>query len=156
MYMPSGSYWQSYVRCPFYKYDDGKKRITCEGIIDASSLALIFSNKADYEIQIMEFCCGNHEMCQVYRLLMDKYDEEEEQMAKNTHCAQILAHMKSKGAISAREAVDLYGCMRLAARINDLRRRGVAIKSEMVNGTDRYGLPCRYAVYSLEEVNKDA
>ena len=26
------------VRCPFYKFDDGKRRITCEGIIEGSSL----------------------------------------------------------------------------------------------------------------------
>lgn len=146
--MPSGSYWQSYVRCPFYKFDDGKRRITCEGIIDDSSLALIYHNKMDYDTQIMEFCCEHYETCEVYRMLMEKY-EEEEHMAKKNHCALILAHMKEHGSITAREAVDEYGCMRLAARINDLKRRGVVINSEMVMGTDRYGLPCRYAVYRL-------
>ena len=40
------------MRCPFYKYDDGKKRITCEGLTDDSSLALIYHNKTDYEKQI--------------------------------------------------------------------------------------------------------
>ena len=43
--MPSGSYKQIEVQCPFYKYDDGKRRITCEGIIEDSSLALIYHNK---------------------------------------------------------------------------------------------------------------
>lgn len=74
--MPSG-YKKSYVQCPFYKYDDGKRRITCEGIIDDSSLALIFRNKRDYEIQIETFCCEHCQKCEVYRLLMDKYDKEE-------------------------------------------------------------------------------
>ncbi len=47
--MPSGSFRQVEVMCPFYKYDDGMRRITCEGIIDNSSLVLIFHNKkADY------------------------------------------------------------------------------------------------------------
>lgn len=50
--MPSGSYKQADVRCPFYKFDDGKHRITCEGLIDDSSLALIYHKKMDYEIQI--------------------------------------------------------------------------------------------------------
>ena len=43
--MPSGSFKQADVQCPFYKFDDGKRRITCEGIIEDSSLALIYHNK---------------------------------------------------------------------------------------------------------------
>lgn len=79
--MPSGSYRQVYVRCPFYKFDDGKRRITCEGIIDDSSLALIYGKKADYELQIDQYCCKNYIMCEIYRLLMDnKYDEEKRQI----------------------------------------------------------------------------
>ena len=73
---PSGSYRQVYVQCPFYKFDDGKQRITCEGIIDDSSLALIYQKKADYETQIVQFCCKHYENCEVYRLLMEKYKEE--------------------------------------------------------------------------------
>lgn len=45
--MPSG-YKKADVQCPFYKYDDGKRRITCEGITEDSSLALIYHNKRDY------------------------------------------------------------------------------------------------------------
>ena len=75
--MPSGSYKQIEVKCPFYKYDDGKRRITCEGIIDDSSLALIYHNNQDYAMQIDTFCCKHYKKCEVYRMLMDKYDEEE-------------------------------------------------------------------------------
>ena len=75
--MPSGSYKQIDVKCPFYKFDDGKRRITCEGIIDDSSLALIYHNKHDYCVQIDTFCCEHYKKCEIYRLLMDKYDEEE-------------------------------------------------------------------------------
>ena len=75
--MPSGSYKQIEVKCPFYKYDDGKRRITCEGIIDDSSLALIYHNKHDYAVQIDTFCCEHYQKCEIYRMLMDKYDEEE-------------------------------------------------------------------------------
>ena len=76
--MPSGSFKQADVQCPFYKFDDGKRRITCEGIIDDSSLALIYHNKNDYETQITVFCCEHYRKCEVYRLLMEKYPEEEE------------------------------------------------------------------------------
>ena len=73
--MPSGSYIQVFVRCPFYKYDDGKKRITCEGLTDDSSLALIYHNKTDYEKQISVFCCRHYSKCELYRMLMEKYEE---------------------------------------------------------------------------------
>lgn len=73
--MPSGSFYQVYALCPFYKWDDGKKRITCEGIVENSSIALIYHQKADYECQIRTFCCKDYEKCEVYRLLAEKYEE---------------------------------------------------------------------------------
>lgn len=76
--MSSGSYKQIEVQCPFYRYDDGKQRITCEGLVDNSSLALIYQKRRDYETQISVFCCEHYKRCEVYRMLMEaKYDEEE-------------------------------------------------------------------------------
>ena len=79
--MPSGSFKQADVLCPFYKYDDGKQRITCEGLVgkkEDSSLALIYHSKKDYETQIDVFCCEHYKRCEVYTMLMNaKYDEEE-------------------------------------------------------------------------------
>ena len=74
--MPSGSFKQTYVVCPFYKYDDGKRRITCEGLVDNSSLALIYQHKTDYERQISVFCCEHYKNCEVYQMLMTKYEED--------------------------------------------------------------------------------
>lgn len=73
--MPSGSYKQVFVRCPFYKWDDGKKRITCEGLTDDSSLALIYHRKCEYEQQMSVFCCEHYTKCEVFRLLSRKYEE---------------------------------------------------------------------------------
>lgn len=74
--MPSGSYRQADARCPFYKFDDGKRRITCEGILEDSSLALIYHCKEDYETQINVFCCEHYRNCEIYGLLMEhKYEE---------------------------------------------------------------------------------
>ena len=75
--MPSGSFKQIEVQCPFYKYDDGKQRITCEGFVDNSSLALIYHRRIDYETQIDVFCCDHYKNCEVYRMLMaTKYEED--------------------------------------------------------------------------------
>lgn len=73
-------------------------------------------------------------------------------MVNETHCRLILEHMKNHGTIHHFEAEDLYGCTRLAARIKDLRNRGVAIDTEIVKGKNRHGGDTRYAVYHLAEV----
>lgn len=75
--MPSGSYKQIYVQCPFYKYDDGRRHITCEGLVDKSSIVLSYLTRTDYDKQLLIFCCEHYEKCEVYRMLMEKYEEEE-------------------------------------------------------------------------------
>lgn len=70
---------------------------------------------------------------------------------KTTQCDRILRHMKDYGSITSMEAVNEYGIMRLASRINDLRAQGIAISSETVSGKNRYGETTHYAVYRLAE-----
>lgn len=62
-----------------------------------------------------------------------------------TQCEQILAHMRMFGTITPQEALDQYGCFRLAARISDLRERGHRIETL----TERRGRK-RWASYRLE------
>lgn len=69
-------------------------------------------------------------------------------MAKQTDL--ILMHIEKYGSITHLEAEMEYGIARLASRINDLRRQGVAIKSEMVTGKNRCGETTHFARYSLE------
>ena len=71
-------------------------------------------------------------------------------MAKQTDL--ILMHMKKYGSITQMEAENEYGIARLASRINDLRRQGVAIKSEIVTGKNRRKETTHFAKYSLVEV----
>ena len=59
----------------------------------------------------------------------------------------ILNHLRTKGSISALEALSLYRCNRLAARVEELRRDGHAIETEMKN--DITGK--RYARYHLAQ-----
>ena len=73
-------------------------------------------------------------------------------MVNESHCRSILQHMKEYGSINHFEAEREYGCTRLAARIKDLRNRGVAIETNMLEGKNRYGETTRYAVYRLAEV----
>ena len=71
--MPSGSYKQADVQCPFYKHDDGRNRITCEGLVDNSSLVLTYLRKRDLQAQMDIFCCDHYLKCEVNRMLMEKY-----------------------------------------------------------------------------------
>jgi len=45
--------------------------------------------------------------------------------------AQILGHLKRE-PLTSLEALQLFGCMRLASRINELRYQGYTINTEMV------------------------
>lgn len=59
---------------------------------------------------------------------------------------RIKSHLSSGQSITALEALGVYGCYRLAARINELRDRGMPI--DMKTCTDAMGR--RYARYTAQ------
>jgi hypothetical protein len=61
--------------------------------------------------------------------------------------------MKDFGSIDPMEAIRDYGCMRLSARISDLKGQGYAIVSERTKGKNRYGEQTSYCTYRL--VNRE-
>lgn len=65
---------------------------------------------------------------------------------KLTQEAAILAHLKTGASISSLEALNQYGCFRLASVIFNLRKAGYAIKSTQGRHAEK-----RFAVYRLEE-----
>ena len=66
-----------------------------------------------------------------------------------TQSQRILEHLQQYGSITQRDAIDNYGIMRLASRVNDLRREGHPIVTEVVTGKNRYGEPTRWARYRM-------
>ena len=62
----------------------------------------------------------------------------------------ILRHMKDQGPITGAEAYRLYGCMRLPARVADLKRQGWQIGRRMVSVDCRNGRKARVAQYYME------
>lgn len=58
---------------------------------------------------------------------------------------QILSHLKAGHKLTARGALNLFNCFRLAARIEQLRGKGHDITTTMVTRNNK-----RFAVYSLE------
>lgn len=66
-------------------------------------------------------------------------------------CNKILRYMTEFGSITPMDAIENFGCMRLGARIFDLKQDGYAIKTEMVKAKNRFGEPVSYARYSLQQ-----
>lgn len=68
---------------------------------------------------------------------------------KATQCEKILQYIETEGSITPLDALREFGCMRLASRITDLKRRGYPITRKMETAKNRAGEPVRYARYSL-------
>lgn len=68
-----------------------------------------------------------------------------------TQCELIYRHLKDYGSITSLEAMQEYGIMRLASRISDMKKSGIAIHSETVSGKNRYGESTSFSRYFLEE-----
>ena len=60
-----------------------------------------------------------------------------------TQSQQILQHLR-KSPLTPLEALSLYGCFRLGARVHELRREGHRIESRMVQSNGKH-----YAEYRL-------
>ena len=68
-----------------------------------------------------------------------------------TQTEKILTYMRDYGSITPLDALAEFGCMRLAARIADIRATGIPITSTMEISKNRYGETVRYSRYKLEE-----
>ena len=51
--------------------------------------------------------------------------------------------------ITPQDAIAEFGCLRLSARIHDLRDKGYEISTTSETRNNRYGHPCTYARYKL-------
>jgi hypothetical protein len=51
---------------------------------------------------------------------------------KQSQNKMILAFMQNGRSITALEALELFGCFRLASRINDIQNQGIDVKSEFI------------------------
>lgn len=70
---------------------------------------------------------------------------------RGTQKKRVLEYMMRHGFISPFEAFKEIGCLRLGARIWDLRKDGHKINSTRVNYRNAWGEPRHYTVYTLED-----
>lgn len=56
----------------------------------------------------------------------------ENKTSSESQCAKIKDWLMSGNKLTSLEALNLFGCMRLASRIHDLRERGLDVKTERI------------------------
>lgn len=66
-----------------------------------------------------------------------------------TQHQRIIEYMQKNGSITTLQAMNDLGCMRLSSRISELKKQGYNIKSEYVEGKNRYQEKVYYKRYSL-------
>ena len=69
---------------------------------------------------------------------------------KTTQKERIRRFMDENGSITSLQAMREFGCMRLAARIADLKNEGMKISKTMEPGRNRYDEVIYYAKYTKE------
>lgn len=70
---------------------------------------------------------------------------------KKSQKEMVLEYLKTHRGITPLEALDMFGCFRLAAVICELRKDGYDIDTEMVTRNEK-----TYANYILNELNEVA
>ena len=68
-----------------------------------------------------------------------------------TQNEMILDHLMTFGSITPMKALEEYGCMRLSARIADLKERGYRdnIRTEFISRKNRFGKTVTFAEYKF-------
>lgn len=63
---------------------------------------------------------------------------------------QIIEYCQEHGSITPMEAVNNLGCMRLAARMAEIRENGWSVTAQRVEGRNRNGRKVYYMRYSIK------
>jgi hypothetical protein len=58
-------------------------------------------------------------------------------MTTKTQCEAIQSHLQSGGTLTPLDALNLFDCFRLGARIFDLKKKGLDIKTRIIEVGDK-------------------
>lgn len=85
-----------------------------------------------------------NEQLSIYDVMAEQKKPEAKKPGKMSQEEKIYRYMKEHGGITPLEAMEHLHCMRLGARIFDMREKGIMIENDPVPGTN-------YARYRLIE-----
>lgn len=74
-----------------------------------------------------------------------------EKINKPNQRHRVVQYIERKGSITSLEAIREIGVISLSSRISELRRQGVDIVTEWVNGRNRYDEQFRVKKYSIKK-----
>lgn len=72
--MPTSRYDDVDAKCPFFR-SSNKRKVCCEGITDDCTICLMFISEPKRNLHRNVFCNEKYEYCEVYKMLMEKYEE---------------------------------------------------------------------------------
>ena len=73
-YISSG--WTvAHLKCPFF-LGETEKTVVCEGWLPHQKTEMRMSGKHEKREFMEQWCCENYQECEVYKLVMKKYEEE--------------------------------------------------------------------------------
>lgn len=75
----------------------------------------------------------------------------EKKISRPSQEQQILAYLQDHKTITGLEAMNMFGCMRLPARISVLEDQGYKFTRESIKVRNRNGEQIRVTAYGLEE-----
>jgi hypothetical protein len=61
------------AKCPFFR-SCGKRKVSCEGVTDDCITCLIFISEQKRNLHREIFCNARYQNCEIYRMLMEKYE----------------------------------------------------------------------------------
>lgn len=73
---------------------------------------------------------------------------EELPNTRNIH-QDVITYLQNGGILTSEKAKILFGTTRLSSIINRARKRGIAIKTDMIDVPNRYGKLIKIAKYSI-------
>lgn len=74
----------------------------------------------------------------------------------NSHRAVIRQHLEAGNSLTSLQALNHFGCARLASRIDELRQAGLNITTTMIPVKNRAGKLVRVAEYRLADAEEVA
>ena len=77
-------------------------------------------------------------------------------MNKENQMKAVREWLLSGKPLTSMDAIEMFGCTRLADKVHRLRKEGLIIITERREGITRYGTPCVYAEYICLGVEKGA
>ena len=70
---------------------------------------------------------------------------------KTSQSEKILTFLRECGSITPLDAIREFSCLRLGARIWDLKQQGYKIRTDIESAKNRYGVIIQHARYTLLE-----